>query len=271
MSTCFLDQPLKSDGAGVCPWRFPSSPDILFSKLPHPILFQVLKVLANLGSVLPRTISILSWGTTVGQWGSLGAKTHIKLPWTDGQKVLVLMSQVRKTLALCRTHSQLPALGRQRLVSFTITSVKPKTQTLGTISTSFIYSTNIIESNIYQGFPGSSAGNLQGRRPRFDSWVWKIRWRRDRLPTPVFLDLPGGSHSKESTCNAGDLGSIPGLGRFPGEGNDYPLQCSGLENSMDSPRGGKELDTTEPLSLFTFIYQGLFQGWEYSGDIPARM
>ena len=129
----------------------------------------------------------------MGQWGSLGAKTHIKLPWTDGQKVLVLMSQVRKTLALCRTHSQLPALGRQRLVSFTITSVKPKTQTLATISTSFIYSTNIIESNIYQGFPGSSAGNLQGRRPRFDSWVWKIRWRRDRLPTPVFLDLPGGS------------------------------------------------------------------------------
>ena len=38
---------------------------------------------------------------------------------------------------------------------------------------------------------------------------------------------------KESTCNVGDLGSIPGLGRSPGEGNGYPLQCSGLENSMD--------------------------------------
>ena len=38
---------------------------------------------------------------------------------------------------------------------------------------------------------------------------------------------------KESACNAGDLGSIPGLGRSPGEGKGYPLQYSGLENSMD--------------------------------------
>ena len=43
----------------------------------------------------------------------------------------------------------------------------------------------------------------------------------------------GGSAGKESTCNAGDLGSIPGLGRSPGEGTGYPLQYSGLENSMD--------------------------------------
>ena len=42
-----------------------------------------------------------------------------------------------------------------------------------------------------------------------------------------------GSAGKESTCNAGDLGSIPGLGRYPGEGKGYPLQYSGLENSMD--------------------------------------
>ena len=58
-------------------------------------------------------------------------------------------------------------------------------------------------------------------------------WRRDRLPTPVFLDLPGGSDSKESTCNVGDLGLIPGLGRFPGGGHGNPLQCSCLENPMD--------------------------------------
>ena len=44
-------------------------------------------------------------------------------------------------------------------------------------------------------------------------------WRRDRLPTPVFLGFPGGSDSKESFCNVGDLGSIPGLGRYPGERN----------------------------------------------------
>jgi len=55
---------------------------------------------------------------------------------------------------------------------------------------------------------------------------------------------------KESTCNVGDLGSIPGLVRTPGEGKGYPLQYSGLENSMDySPWGCKESDTTEPLSL----------------------
>ena len=43
----------------------------------------------------------------------------------------------------------------------------------------------------------------------------------------------GSSTGKESACNAGDPGSIPGLGRSPGEGNGYPLQYSGLENSMD--------------------------------------
>ena len=48
-----------------------------------------------------------------------------------------------------------------------------------------------------------------------------------------FLGFPGGSAGKESSCNAGDLGLIPGLGRSPGEGKGYPLQSSGLENSMD--------------------------------------
>ena len=47
------------------------------------------------------------------------------------------------------------------------------------------------------------------------------------------MGFPGGSAGKESTCNAGDLGLIPGLGKSPGEGNGYPLQYSGLENSMD--------------------------------------
>ena len=60
---------------------------------------------------------------------------------------------------------------------------------------------------------------------------------RTRRPfCPLFLrvrGLPGGSAGKESTCNAGDLGSIPGLGRSPGEAKGYPPQYSGLENSMD--------------------------------------
>ena len=47
------------------------------------------------------------------------------------------------------------------------------------------------------------------------------------------MDFPGGSAGKESACNAGNLGLVPGLGRSPGEGNGYSLQYSGLENSMD--------------------------------------
>ena len=56
--------------------------------------------------------------------------------------------------------------------------------------------------------PSSSAGKestYNAGGPRFDSWVRKIPWGRDRLPTPVFLGLPGGSAGKESACNTGDL------------------------------------------------------------------
>ena len=52
------------------------------------------------------------------------------------------------------------------------------------------------------------------------------------------MGFPGGSDSKESACNAGDLGSIPGLG-IPEEGNGYPLQYPCLENSMD--RGAQSM------------------------------
>ena len=48
-----------------------------------------------------------------------------------------------------------------------------------------------------------------------------------------WMGFPCVSAGKESACNAGDLGSIPGLGRSPGEGKGYPLQYTGLENSMD--------------------------------------
>ena len=57
-------------------------------------------------------------------------------------------------------------------------------------------------------------------------------WGSDGLPTPVLLGFPGGS-DKETAHNAGDLGSIPALGRSPGEENDNPLQYSCLEDSMD--------------------------------------
>ena len=53
------------------------------------------------------------------------------------------------------------------------------------------------------------------------------------LPTLMRLVFPGVSDGKESACNAGDLGLIPGLGRSPGDGNDNPLQYSCLENFLD--------------------------------------
>ena len=61
----------------------------------------------------------------------------------------------------------------------------------------------------------------------------------------MYQGFPNCSDSKEFACNAGDLGLIPGFGRSPGEGTGYPLQYSGLENSMDSPWCCKELDMTE--------------------------
>ena len=88
-------------------------------------------------------------------------------------------------------------------------------------------------------FPGGVNGKestcqcRRHKRHEFDPWVGKIPCRREWLATPVFLGFPGGSAGKESACNAGDLGSILGLGRSPAEGKGNPLQYSGLENSMD--------------------------------------
>ena len=55
---------------------------------------------------------------------------------------------------------------------------------------------------------------------------WEDPLKRDRLPIPVFMGFPGSSNGKESACNEGDLGLIPGLGRSPGEGIGYPFQYS---------------------------------------------
>ena len=92
---------------------------------------------------------------------------------------------------------------------------------------------------------------------------------RDRLPTPVFLGFSGGSEGKESTSNAGDLGSIPGLGRLPGGGNGYPTQYSCLGNPMDrgawqaTVHGVTELDMTEQLA---HKEQGRVEGWLWKRD-----
>ena len=61
-------------------------------------------------------------------------------------------------------------------------------------------------------------------------WEWK---QEGQLGASWGFDFPGDSDSKVSACKAGDLGSIPGLARSPGEGNGNPLQCSCLENPRD--------------------------------------
>ena len=70
------------------------------------------------------------------------------------------------------------------------------------------------------------------------------------------MGFPCGSAGKESACSAGDLSSVPGLGRSPGEGKGYPLQYSGLENSMDCVVHGIAKSWTR-LSNFNFHFVGL--------------
>ena len=65
------------------------------------------------------------------------------------------------------------------------------------------------------------------------SWTRLSDFTFTKLETENYQGFPGGSEGKASACNAGDLGSIPGSGRSPGEGNGNPLQCSCLENPMD--------------------------------------
>ena len=92
------------------------------------------------------------------------------------------------------------------------------------------------------------------QRPQFDSWVGKIHWRRDSLPTPVFLGFPWDSAGKESACNVRHLDLIPGLGRSPRDSrveNPLPIPVFWPRefHGLYSPWGHKESDTTEQLSL----------------------
>ena len=102
-----------------------------------------------------------------------------------------------------------------------------------------------MEVTVGNSFPGGSAGKQSACNagdPGLIPGLGKIPWRRDRLPTPVVLGFPGGSDGKESACNAGDLGTIPELGRSPGGGHSNPLQYSCLEN----PHGQKSLAGYSP-------------------------
>ena len=84
------------------------------------------------------------------------------------------------------------------------------------------------------GFPQSSGGKESARKAGDSGSIPGLGFllEREYATDSSILGLPGGSAGKESACNTGDLGLIPGLGRSPGEGKGFPLQCSGLENSM---------------------------------------
>ena len=81
-----------------------------------------------------------------------------------------------------------------------------------------------------------------------------------------FEEVSGGSDGKESACNVVDLDSIPGLGRFPGEGKCYPLQYSGLENFMDcmySPWVAKSRTRLSDFHFHSALYPSLQYLTEY--------
>ena len=80
------------------------------------------------------------------------------------------------------------------------------------------------------------------------------------------MGFPGGSAGKASTCNAGYLGLIPGMGRSPGEGNVYPVQYSGLENSMDYTVHGVSKSRT---GLSDFHFPGFLPLAQVVGTIPT--
>ena len=89
--------------------------------------------------------------------------------------------------------------------------------------------------------------------------MFPVLYSRSFLVTYLFYssvcmepDFPGGSDGKEFTCNVGELGQIPGLGRSPGEGNSYPLQYFDLENSMD--RGASQATVHGVTNLNILIY-----------------
>ena len=87
----------------------------------------------------------------------------------------------------------------------------------------------------------------------------------------MFLRFPGGSVGKESACNVGGWGSIPGLGRSPREGKGYPLQYFALENSKDCiVQGVAELDRTEQPSLSLWQFKFNIQSSSSTAKYPLK-
>ena len=101
---------------------------------------------------------------------------------------------------------------------------------------------------------GSLTHSCNPPAPALQVWLLpSLSLKATSIPTPGFLSFPRGSAGKESACSAGNLGSIPGLGRSPGEGKGYPLQYSGLESSMNCTVHGVAKSQTR-LSDFPSLY-----------------
>ena len=109
---------------------------------------------------------------------------------------------------------------------------------------------------------------LPGKSHEQRSLVGYSSWSHERVGHDLATkqDFPGGSDSKDSACNVGDLGSIPGLGRSPGEGKGYPLRYSGLENSMDTVHGVTKSQTRLSDFHFQHVISGL-QIWTWETTI----
>ena len=98
--------------------------------------------------------------------------------------------------------------------------------------------------------------------------VLKLIWHQSKLCIISIVSFPCGSAGKESTCNAVDLSLIPGLGRSPEEGKGNPLQCSGMENSMDCIVQGVTKSRT-PLSDFHFHIANWWFTWAWFVDVMS--
>ena len=111
---------------------------------------------------------------------------------------------------------------------------------------------------------------MQCRRPWLSSWVGKIHWRRDRLPTPLLLAFPCGSAGKESTWNAEDLVRVPELGPSVGkipwrrEWLPTPVFWPGEFHGLYSPWGCKEPHRTEWLSQWSQTFFHIYIGLSFS-------
>ena len=108
------------------------------------------------------------------------------------------------------------------------------------------------------------------------SWVL-VEWNWNKGKHSLSLGFPGGSDSKESACNAGDLGSLPGCGRSPGEMNGYLFQCSCLENPMDrgaqwaTAHGVAKSQTWLTLSLFFSVVSYLRGACRYFSKFQKKI